>query len=85
MSEGGFGIGQSAACVFMRKTKCLMRSVHGDDFATLESKKDLDWFTKEREKKYEFIEGPRVDSGPKDDKEGRILNRAFQWSAEGLT
>ena len=47
MSEGGFSIGQSSACVFRHKTRCLMSSVHGDDFTTVGSKKDLDWFKKE--------------------------------------
>ena len=59
--------------------------VHGDDFTTAGSKNDLDWFRKELEKKYELKEGARLGAGPKDDKEGRVLNRVVRWTTDGIT
>ena len=62
-----------------------MCSVHGDDFTTVGSKKDLDWFRQQLEGKYELKEGARLGPGQADDKEGRILNRVVRWTDTGLT
>ena len=33
---------------------------------------------------YEILIGPRLDPGPKDAEEGRVLNRIIKWSAKGI-
>ena len=80
----GFGIGTSSACVFIHKERSLATSVHGDDFATVGGKKDLDWFRSQLEKRYELKEAARLGPNKEDDKEVKILNRIVRWIAEGI-
>ena len=62
-----------------------MTSVHGDDFTTAGSKKDLDWFKQQLQSKYELKEGARLGAGDADDKSGRVLNRVVSWTPDGIT
>ncbi len=61
-----------------------MTSVHGDDFTTAGPKKQLDWLKRELEQQYELKENYRIGPGPKDLKEGRILNRIIRWTKHGI-
>ena len=62
-----------------------MQCVHGDNFTTVGSKRDLDWFKQQLEEKYELKGGARLGPGKDDAKEGRVLNRVVQWKDTGLT
>ena len=84
MLKMGFTQGLSSPCVFYHHTRELVCNVHGDDFTTAGSKKNLDWFENTLEKVYELTKGGRIGSGANDAKEGRILNRVVRWTAAGL-
>ena len=84
MKSIGFVMGDFSACVFRHKTKRITSSVHGDDFTTAGPKCELDWLKAEMSKRYELTENYRLGPGPKDTKEGKILNRIVRWTAEGL-
>ena len=58
--------------------------MHGDDFTTAGTKKQLDWLEKSLEAIYEFTRGGRLGPGPKDDKEATVLNPAVRWTSKGL-
>jgi len=48
----GFEVGEASACVFFHRSHRLRCSVHGDDFTTVGTKSDLDWFKAELGKHY---------------------------------
>ena len=80
----GFTKGDASACVFRHPSRGLVTSVHGDDFTTSGSKKNLDWLRQELEKAYELDELARLGPGKEDSKEAKILNRIIRWTAKGL-
>lgn len=84
LEELGFIRGQSSACVFWHPDRCLISSVHGDDFTTAGPKENLDWFRKSLECRYGLKEAARLGPGLADDKEGRVLNRIIRWNDRGL-
>ena len=58
-------------------------TVHGDDFASSASTKNLEWLKKKFEAKFEVtakLLGPEVGQ----EREIRVLNRVIRWEAEGL-
>ena len=72
------------ACVFHHRERRLICTVHGDDFTTVGSKADLDWFEGALEQAYELTKGGRLGPGGEDEKEGRILNRIVRWTPDGI-
>ena len=84
LREMGFVQGRASPCIFHHPAKGLVTSVHGDDFTTAGPKGALDWFEQQMRLKYELTVGGRLGPGPKDDKEGTILNRVVRWTAAGL-
>ena len=80
----GFRQGVSSACVFLHEQRQLRCTVHGDDFATVGGKTDLDLFEGQIEAHYECTIVPRLGPGPDDAKECTILNRVVRWTPEGL-
>ena len=84
MNKLGFTQGLASPCVFWHKERDLVCSVHGDDFTTAGAKAHLDWFESQLESQYELRKGGRIGPGPKDCKEGRILNRIVRWTDTGI-
>ena len=82
--EMGFVQGLASPCMFHHPSRGMASSVYGDDFTTTGSKKELDWFEAELEKRYELTKGGRLGPGPSDAKEGTILNRVVRWTPQGL-
>ncbi len=80
----GFVQGVSSPCVFRHPTKMLVASVHGDDFTTAGACEDLDWYEQAMAEHYECTIQPRIGPGPRDAKEGIVLNRVIRWTPEGL-
>ena len=80
----GFTQGSASACVFHHAKMSLVCSVHGDDFTTAGPKKSLDWFESQMESIYELSKGGRLGPGPKDSKEGAVLNRIIRWTERGI-
>ena len=76
----GFVKGNASACVFHHSARDITTSVYGDDFSSVGSKRNLDWFKAELEKRYGLVELARLGPGPKDDKSGKILNRIIRWT-----
>ncbi len=84
VEEMGFEQGMSSPCLFRHPRRQLVCSVHGDDFTTTGSKRDLDWFEHTIEQCYECPIQPRLGPGKDDAKEGIVLNRVVRWTAEGI-
>ena len=82
--ELGFTQGRASPCLFYHRERGLVTSVHGDDFTTAGTKKQLDWFEKSLAAIYELTRGGRLGPGEKDDKEATVLNRVVRWTSEGL-
>lgn len=84
MRELGFVQGAASPCVFMHPERHIATLVHGDDFTSVGSKRQLDWFEDALESKYELKRGGRLGPGPQDSKEITVLNRVLRWTDEGL-
>ena len=82
--ELGFTQGLACPCVFYHAERQLYSTVHGDDFTTAGSKRDLDWFESALDKYYELTKGGRLGPGDSDDKQGVILNRIIRWTPDGI-
>ena len=80
----GFQQGLTTPCLFWHPQRDLLCAVHGDDFTTKGSKRELDWFQAQLEAKYELKSGGRLGPGAADDKEATVLNRVVRWTARGL-
>ena len=72
MLKLGFVQGASCPCVFYHPVRELCCNVHGDDFTTAGSKRELDWFEKALEEFYELTKGGRLGPGRGDAKESTI-------------
>ena len=68
LEEIGFAMGQSTACVFAHGERRIVSSVHGDDFTTVGTNRELDWFKTQLAIKYELKE-TRIGPGANDEKE----------------
>jgi hypothetical protein len=79
MVKLGFRQGDSCPNVFHHHEKCIVCSVHGDDFTPSGPKTSLDWLETSIALEYEISIGPRLGPGPGDAKEGRALNRVIRW------
>ena len=74
----------SSPSVFRHPTRNLVMSVHGDDFTTVGSKCDLDWYESQMLAHYELMIQPRLGPGEGDAKEAVILNRIIRWTEHGI-
>ena len=84
MKSVGFLRGKSSPCVFWHSERRLRCVVHGDDFIVLGWKKDLDWFWKEMQLKFESKHRGRLGPSPDDFNAVRTLNRIVEWTLEGI-
>jgi len=80
----GFSQGMSSPCLFAHHERQVFIDVHGDDFTTVGSKRQLDWFEASMREKYELTVGPRLGPGHSDAKEVSILNRIIRWTPQGI-
>ena len=62
----------------------MVASVYGDDFTTVGSQTQLDWFVSSFRKRYKFTEQARLGPGPEDSKEAMVLNRLVLWTLGGF-
>ena len=84
MVDCGFTRGQAVPCLFNHSERTLRLAIHGDDFTILGSEEDLDWFQKQIKERFEVKVRGRIGPGRKDEKSIRLLNRVFEWTAEGI-
>jgi len=85
MVRNGFKQGKATPCTFRHSERDIEVVVHGDDFTALGTDEQLDWYTAAMQGEFDIKIRGRLGSGPKDDKEIRILNRVVRWTPEGLT
>ena len=85
VSEMGFVRGGASPCLFRHPARGVITSVDGDDFTTVGTKTNLDWFKRGLEQIYELVEAARLGPGKKDDREARVLNRVVEWTEDGIT
>jgi len=79
----GFTKGKASPCTFHHKAHNLRCVVHGDDFTTSGTDRDLNWFEAMLSKEFEVKVRGRLGSGPKDLQEIRILNRIARRTSDG--
>ena len=84
MAQWGFTRGIANACVFVHSERLLMTMVHGDDFFSLGSDADLDWFGQCMGQVYQYKHVGRIGPEPEDHKALRVLNRVVSWTDRGL-
>ena len=84
VGELGFKQGMACPCLFVHPGRGLACNVHGDDFTTRGSKRELDIFEAELKARYELRVGPRLGPGAQDDKEALVLNRVVRWTPDGI-
>ena len=81
--EAGFKRAKTNHCLFYHPIRKIRTMVHGDDFVSVASGVQLQWFKKILESKFETkttIVGPEM----KDEKTVRVLNRIITYTAEGI-
>ena len=70
--------------MFHHASRGITTSVHGDDFTSSGPSDSLDWFEASITTKYECTISPRMGPGPRDAKEGRVLNRILRWKEHSI-
>ena len=81
----GFTAGLANPCVFYHKTRDISMVVRGDDFTSVGTDKDLDWFEGELRESFEIKVRGRLGEGCTGPQELRILNRVISLTEKGLT
>ena len=82
----GFEKGASSPCTFFHKKRQLKTVVHGDDFFTEGTPKELQQLDKDLEKHFEMkteVLGPNSEAG--ETREVRFLNRILTWNDNGIS
>ncbi len=80
----GFRQGDACPNLFRHPEKKVVTSVHGDDFTSTGPADALDWLEAKISEKYEVTTQPRMGPGPRDAKEGRVLNRVIRWCSDRI-
>ena len=75
----------ASPCVFWNAEREIRCVVHGDDFAVLGRRHELDWFWNQINKKFQSKHGGRMGPAESGTKEIRMLNRIVTWTPEGIT
>ena len=81
----GFERGIASPCNFYHRDRKISVTVHGDDYTSTGTERDLKWFEKELERNFEIkteLLGPNT---RRHQQEIRVLNRVLGWTANGLT
>ena len=82
MTKNGFSTGKYNVSTYMHPDRNLKTLVHGDDFVTVGRRKEVVWFKKALEERFE-IKTKIIGRGKNDLKEARILNRVVRITPEG--
>ena len=80
----GFTTGVSNPCVFYHAERELSIVIHGDDFTTLGTDANIDWYEAELQKHFEIKIRGRLGEGCEGTNQIRILNRVVTITPEGL-
>jgi hypothetical protein len=78
----GFTRGRYNPCTFLHKGRGIKCLVHGDDFVSSGSRKDLEWLRIKMTERFE-IKTKKVGLGPEELRETRILNRVVRVTEQG--
>ena len=84
MLKIGFTQGEASPYTFSHEGKGLRCYIHGDDFVTVGTDKELKWMKQELEKAYELktqVLGPSKE----DLQQVRALNRIMTWKSHGIS
>ena len=80
----GFEQCRSSPCCFLHPSRGIAIVIHGDDFTSLGTDEDLDWYETELQRYFEVELRGRLGTGSKDLQEIKILNRVVRLDARGL-
>ena len=81
----GFERGIASPCNFYHPSKRISVTVHGDDYTSTGTERDLKWFEKELERNFEIKTELLGQDPRRHQQEIRVLNRVLGWTADGLT
>ncbi len=84
VEQMGFIRGIASGCLFVHPTRGLQCNVYGDDFTTIGSATQLDWFETKLSQIYEITKRGRLGPGRDDLKQATLLNRVITWTPEGV-
>ena len=82
MENCGFKRGIASPCVYWHQERGIRAVIHGDDFTMLGWEKDLDWFRKQIQERFEVKVKGRLGPWKNDQKSMRILNRIVEWTEQ---
>ena len=85
LEDLGFRKGKASPCVFLHQSRQLRLVVHGDDFTTSGTRKELDLLEKQIAAQFEIKIRGRLGQREGCDREIKILNRIVRWTASGIT
>ena len=70
--------------MYMHSQRSIQVYVHGDDFAAVGDRSQVEWFGNQLQSVYE-IKSQIVSSDPKDSKQVRFLNRIITWNKNSIS
>ena len=83
LKKAGFAVGTASPCNFYHAARDISTTVHGDDFTSTGTARDLQWLDMKLREEFEMkteVFGP--DPGQK--RQARILNRIITWEDDGM-
>ena len=84
LEEMGFERGTAYPSIFVHEKRNMKLMVHGDDFLTIGRKRNIEWFIKNMNIKYES-KHVRMGEAPELKKSLKILNRIVTWETESIS
>ncbi len=84
LEEHGFITGSASPCNFFHPERTISTTVHGDDFTSTGTEKDLQWMNRMLKTEFE-IETKFLGPASHHAQQVRILNRVIEWGTTGIT
>ena len=84
LEEHGFITGSASPCNFFHPERKISTTVHGDDFTSAGTEKDLQWMDRMLKAEFE-IETKFLGPASHHAQQVRILNRVIEWGITGIT
>ena len=83
MTKAGFRTGKASPCNFYHQARDISVTVHGDDFTSTGSPRNLRWLEMKLKEQFELVT-ETFGAGKGHNQQLRILNRVISWSDEGI-
>ena len=81
----GFERGLASPCNFLHHDRRISVTIHGDDYTSTGTERDLKWFEEELRRNFEIKTELLGPNRTRHQQEVRVLNRVLGWTEAGLT